>query len=192
MEENEWGRQNTYTLDPEPPLKRSRPFTDNIIWVVIITLLLDIFVGGIASELLSAVLRRLASWSSAMTFIISYYTCILGSIIALFLILFLVKKNRFILRSFRPARAAGKPFKKRVAEDLFVLPNNNTLKMLLIGILLGFITNLYPVRTSAWGYQTGIRLQRGPAPSHHLRIGLGTVSERQRRVLVQRLYVFTS
>jgi hypothetical protein len=75
-----------------------------------------------------------------MTFINEYYAYTIGSIVVLVLVCLIVKKNRFILRSFMP-KGWGRDHKIRVVEDTYEPSQNNTPKQLLIGLLLGFITN---------------------------------------------------
>ena len=51
-----------------------------------------------------------------------------------------MKKNRFILRSFLP-KGVGKDHKILVVEDTYEATQENTAQKLLIGLLLGFLTN---------------------------------------------------
>ena len=116
--------------------------SNNLIWVLILTILLYVFVASLGGYLLGIGLIHLRDWSPAMHFILEYYTSVLGDIIILVLILLLVKKDRFILRSFLP-KGRGQNFKPRVVEDSYHPTQNNTVRMLLLGLLLGFVTNFF-------------------------------------------------
>ena len=56
------------------------------------------------------------------------------------LVCVIVKKNRFILRSFLP-QGVAKNHKVKVVEDTYTASQENTVKMLLLGLFLGFLTN---------------------------------------------------
>ena len=115
-------------------------FGNSIIWTVALTILLYVFLASLGQLMLEKLLLNLADWSPSMHFVISMYTAVLGALLTLLLILLIVRKNHFILRSFGPA-GSGQNYKIRVVEDNYVASNNNTAKMFLIGILLGFVTN---------------------------------------------------
>ncbi|MBR0373409.1 MAG: CPBP family intramembrane metalloprotease [Mogibacterium sp.] len=135
------GELMTRMQPAEAGLKQSARFTDNFIWILVLVTALYVFLSGFAQVFFSDFLLNLTYWSDSMFFILYIYTCVLADIIVLLIVLYIIKKNRFILRSFRPARSADKPFKAYVIEDRYVIRNNNTVKMLLLGLLLGFLTN---------------------------------------------------
>ena len=113
---------------------------NNLIWILFLIFVLY-ELGAATFELtMTGIILKLADWSPAMHFIFEYYTGVIFAIIFLIFILLTVKKNRFILRSFLPA-GMGQNHRILVPEDNYHPTQNNTVKMLLIGLLLGFITN---------------------------------------------------
>lgn len=137
MEENNNLPQNEVTKKAKRGGK-----SNNLLWILLLTILLYVFLASFVELLLGSVLTRLREWSPAMHFILEYYTSVLGAIIFLVVVLLLVKKNRFILRSFLP-KGRGQQFTPRVVEDSYHPTQNNTVKMLLLGLLLGFVTNFF-------------------------------------------------
>ena len=113
---------------------------NNIIWIIFLVLLLYILLGSLVGELFYLLLYRLREWSPAVDFINFYYTYTIGAVLTLVLYCLIFKKNRFILRSFLPA-GRGRDHKIRVVEDTYEPTQNNTPKMLLLGLLIGFVTN---------------------------------------------------
>lgn len=113
---------------------------NNIIWILFLIIALYEFGASIVQLGFIYFLVSLRNWSSSMHFILEYYTSVLASIIVLVAVLLVVRKNHFILRSFLPA-GRKKEFQVKVIEDTYVASNNNTIRMLLIGLLLGFLTN---------------------------------------------------
>ena len=112
---------------------------NNIIWIIFLVLALYIFLSG----LLEAVFLKLVfsrKWSPAMTFILDNYAYTIVSVVVLVVVCLIIKKNRFILRSFLP-KGWGKDHKVLVVEDTYEPTQNNTLRNLMYGFLLGFITN---------------------------------------------------
>lgn len=129
---------------PKLTAQKKRRFKgNNLIWIIILVILLYIFLGELITLAGMAFFRRLiASLSPAMHFITEYYTAVIWQILTLVMILVIVRKDRFILRSFLPA-GKGKNFEINVTEDTYVASNDNTVRMLLLGLALGFITNFF-------------------------------------------------
>ena len=113
---------------------------NNIVWIIFLIILLYIILSSFAAEGVALLLSRLREWSPPTQFINEFYTCTLGPILTLALYCLIFKKNRFILRSFLPA-GRSKQHRIRVAEDTYEPTQNNTPKMLLLGLFLGFLTN---------------------------------------------------
>ena len=113
---------------------------NNIIWILFLIIALYVVGASIFQEKFTTFLLTLRDWSSSMYFILGYYTAVLASIIFLAVVLLVIRKNHFIMRSFLPA-GRKKEIQVKVIEDTYIASNNNTVKMLLIGLLLGFLTN---------------------------------------------------
>ena len=112
---------------------------NNIIWIIFLVLALYIFLSGFLEALfLKLVFSR--KWSPAMTFILDNYAYTIVSVVVLVVVCLIIKKNRFILRSFLP-KGWGKDHKVLVVEDTYEPTQNNTLRTLAYGLLLGFVTN---------------------------------------------------
>lgn len=120
--------------------KKKRFKGNNLIWILLLIIVLYEFGAGLFQLVLEGIVLKLVNWSPAMHFIIEMYTSVIFEIIFLVFVLLVVKKNRFILRSFLPA-GMGQNHRILVPEDNYHPTQNNTVKMLLIGLLLGFITN---------------------------------------------------
>ena len=130
-------------LNEIPEIQQTKRFKgNNLIWIIILVIALYMFFAAFLQMGLSAAVLRAYDWSPAMYFILEYYTGVIWDIVALALIILIVKKNRFIGRSFLPARRERR-FRIRVIEDTYIASNDNTVRMLLLGILLGFITNFF-------------------------------------------------
>ncbi len=113
---------------------------NNIIWILIVFVAMYMFFASTVSLVCNMMLRQAIPMSPAMNFITNYYTSVIFEIIILVIMLYAVKKNRFILRSFLPEGSA-KDFPVHAVEDTYVAQNRNSVKMLLIGAVLGFVTN---------------------------------------------------
>lgn len=113
---------------------------NNIIWIIILMILLYVYLSTLADYLIYEIVSCKRQLSPAMRFILECYAVTAGSVITLIVICLIVKKNRFILRSFLPA-GMGREHKVLVVEDTYEPTQNNTPKTLLLGLLLGFITN---------------------------------------------------
>ena len=112
---------------------------NNIIWIIFLVIALYIFLSGFLEAIfLKLVFSR--KWSPAMTFILDNYAYTIVSVVVLVVVCLIIKKNRFILRSFLP-KGMGKDHKVLVVEDTYEPTQNNTLRNLMYGFLLGFITN---------------------------------------------------
>ena len=86
-------------------------FTNRIIWIVavwfvlyeVVDSLLVLFIGGLPRVLVK-------NQSAGLTFILEYYLPLLVSCLFFVLLCLIVKKNRFMIDTFRPSRK-GKSFK---------------------------------------------------------------------------------
>ncbi len=121
--------------------KKQRKFKgNNIVWIIFLMILLYFFLCSTVGLPITSGLNSLREWSPAVVFINEYYTPTIAHVLILVLLCLIVKKNRFILRSFLPA-GRGNNHRKQVVEDSYEPTQNNTPKMLLLGLLLGFLTN---------------------------------------------------
>ena len=101
-------------------------FTNRIIWILLLWFalyeLVDSFFVLFSEAGLKALFRNA---SDGMTFVLTYYTPLLGSCIFFVLLCLIVRKNRFMLNVVKPSR------------------EGRSMKMLWIGLLLGFLTNFF-------------------------------------------------
>ena len=119
---------------------RKSKFSDNLLWIVFLTIML-VFLVSYAEYGLYLMIHDLGpDISPAVTFINENYTPFLADVIVLVIVCLVVKKNRFILRSFLP-KGKGKDHKLLVIEDSYEPSQENTVRNLLIGLLLGFLSN---------------------------------------------------
>jgi membrane protease YdiL (CAAX protease family) len=124
--------------------KKRRSFSDNLLWILFLVTALYLFLSSFAEAAVYGLIRLLEGiWdtSPAVTFVNRYYAVTAGAVIILAVVCSAVKKNRFILRSFLP-RGAGKNHKINVIEDTYEAAQENTVKNLLAGLFIGFLTNL--------------------------------------------------
>ena len=121
--------------------EKTRKFKgNNIVWIIFLVLALYIFVSGLLEALFLKLVFNNVKLSDEMYFIIDNYAFTIVSILVLVVVCWIVKKNRFILRSFLP-KGMGKDHKILVVEDTYEPTQNNTLRSLMYGLLLGFVTN---------------------------------------------------
>ncbi len=113
---------------------------NNILWIIFLVIVLYVLLGSLVSELFYKVVHGFMDITSAMAFVNMWYTYTLGTVITLVVVCAVIKKNNFILRSFLP-EGVGKDHKIRVVEDTYEVSQNNTVRNLMIGLLLGFLTN---------------------------------------------------
>ena len=101
-------------------------FTNRIIWILLLWYVLYEVVDGILLLFTDELLRLLVRNPSAgLSFVLEYYTPLLVSCIFFIILCLIVKKNRFMLKSIKPSR------------------EGKSMKMLWIGLLLGFLTNFF-------------------------------------------------
>lgn len=116
---------------------------NNIIWIVLIVLIMILMYFMLSALLwipFDILTGSLGELPPAVVFINEYYTITIIPVLILVLYCLIVKKNRFILRSFLPA-GMGKDHRMLVEEDSYEPTQNNTLKMLLLGLLSGLLAN---------------------------------------------------
>ena len=123
-------------------LKRLKKYDNNPIWIIFLVLLVYILCSGILEAYGLHFLVNAFEWSPTMTFIHDCYSSTIISVLVLFAYCLIFPKNRFILRSFLPA-GKGLEHEVRVVEDTYVPSQNNTAKTLLLGLLIGFVTNFF-------------------------------------------------
>lgn len=125
---------------------RKRKWSNNLIWIVVLVFFLYIIVSNYVVlapiDWVYSFIRP--SLSPAVAFISEYYGYTVSAIITLAAACWPVKKNRFILRSFLP-KGMGKDHPILVVEDRYEPTQENTGRNLLIGLLLGFLTNFFCV-----------------------------------------------
>ncbi len=123
-------------------IKDTRRFKgNNLIWILILVTLLYMFLASFAEVFVQGLVYS-PGQSPAMRFINEYYTPTIGAIVTLVIVCLVVRKNRFILRSFLP-KGMGNNFRPVVIEDTYKPTQENTARNLLIGLLLGFLTNFF-------------------------------------------------
>ena len=125
----------------ESDTKKQRKFKwNNIFWIIFLMIFLYFFLASLLEALLMLLINLFPMSSPAMVFINTFYMPTILSIAVLIVYCLIFKKNRFILRSFLP-KGKGKNHKVNVVEDTYEPSQENTAKTLLIGLLLGFLTN---------------------------------------------------
>ena len=130
-------------LNEIPEIQNKRKFKgNNLIWIILLVIILYMFVAGLFNYSITSLILFLGDFSPSMHFILAYYTSVIWDIVTLAVVILVVRKNRFIGRSFLPA-GRKRRFRIRVIEDTYVASNDNTIRMLLLGIALGFITNFF-------------------------------------------------
>lgn len=123
--------------------KKRRSFSDNLLWILFLMTALYLFLSSFATAAMYGLIRlleRLWDTSPAVTFVNMNYTVTAGAVIVLAIVCSVIKKNRFILRSFLP-RGAWKNHKINVVEDTYQASQENTAGNLLLGLFIGFLTN---------------------------------------------------
>ena len=101
-------------------------FTNRIIWILLIWVVLYEFVDALLTLLGGEVLKLLIpNRSAGLSFVLEYYTPLLVSCIFFILLCVIVKKNRFMLGVIKPSS------------------KSRSMKMLGMGLLLGFLTNFF-------------------------------------------------
>ncbi|MBQ6456474.1 MAG: CPBP family intramembrane metalloprotease [Mogibacterium sp.] len=130
-------------LNEIPENQQPRRFKgNNIIWIILLVIILYVFVAAIFDLVLGGLVIQLNDWSPSMHFILECYTGVIWDIATLAVVILVVRKNWFIGRSFLPA-GRERRFRIRVIEDTYIASNDNTVRMLLLGLALGFITNFF-------------------------------------------------
>ena len=99
-------------------------FTNRIIWILLAWFTLYEILAGLATMGCEDLLRMLFKYpSGALSFVLTYYTPRLGSCLLFVLVCLVLKKNRFLLEGVKPVKGS--------------------MRMLGIGLLLGFLTNFF-------------------------------------------------
>ena len=112
---------------------------NSLAWIIFIMFILNVVLSTLLDNLFIILLFVLKEWSYTMQYLWIYYGYNIVNILLLLLICLKIKKNRFILRAFLPL-GKGKKHDTEVIEDTFVPSQNNTLKTLLLGMLMGVLT----------------------------------------------------
>jgi membrane protease YdiL (CAAX protease family) len=103
-------------------------FTNRIIWIVLVWFVLYEYVDGTLTLFIGSLPHVLIpNQSAGLSFVLQYYTPLLVSCIFFILLCLVVKKNRFMLNVIKPSR------------------KSKSMKMLGMGLLLGFLTNFFCV-----------------------------------------------
>ena len=101
-------------------------FTNRIIWILIVWFLLYEIVEGTLILTIGSLPRLLVpNQSAGLSFVLEYYTPLIVSCLFFVLLCLIVKKNRFMIDTFKPSHK-GKSMSK-----------------LWLGLLLGFLTNFF-------------------------------------------------
>lgn len=91
---------------------------NNIFWIIFLVVALYVFLGGLPVELISILAKKAGEWAPGVSFVNEYYTGTVGAVLLLVVYCLIVKKNRFILRSFLPA-GKGRNHEIKVIEDTY-------------------------------------------------------------------------
>ena len=113
---------------------------NNLLWIIFLVVILYVILAQFLDVGVLLITRIIPGQSSSMKFINESYTTTIGSVILLFIVCLTVKKNHFIFRSFLP-KGAERDHKIEVVEDTYEAPQENTPRNMLIGLIIGFITN---------------------------------------------------
>ena len=99
-------------------------FTNRIIWILLAWFALYELLDGIIIMACESLLQNaVTNASNALRFVFRYYTPLIASCVFFLLVCLILKKNRFLLEGVKPKRGS--------------------VKMLGIGLLLGFLTNFF-------------------------------------------------
>ena len=116
-------------------------FRNRTIWILLVWFFLYELVDGLLILSIGYLPRKLVPDQSAgLAFVLEYYTPLLVSCIFFVLFCLIVKKNRFLIESFRPTH------------------EGRSMKMLGIGLLLGFLTNFFRILLSVFFQSTSEEL----------------------------------
>ena len=115
----------------EPRVKPKLDRHDLIVWIILVTILWDVFIFALPGTIffsdkfkpLSGLIDQIGYMPDAMKFGVMFYLATLPEFIGVFLYTRIPKRNRFIFRSFMPVNP------------------RRTIKMLLLGLLVGFVMN---------------------------------------------------
>ena len=150
---------NNQNTDQKKESFKDRLYT-NPVWIVFVLIAWYIFIAEILAYQVEDILPGIWNMSNAEYFIYIYYTITIVSVVVLYL-LCLFRKNRYIWKSFLPASrnrrkaehfaggaaaghtSSGKKLSYEEFSVEFYGRGNNTLRMLLMGLLLGFLTNFF-------------------------------------------------
>lgn len=136
---------NNYNQKPRLA-DRLRP---NLIWILFVTLVWYIVIAGFAMLPYEGIMESIkGSVSNAMFFTLDLYGSTIVTIIVLFILTWCVIKNRYIWKSFLlPGKLREFKTGDIVSEDdaysLLYGRRRNSIRMLGMGILLGFLTNFF-------------------------------------------------
>lgn len=131
---------------PELKQIRRQKLRSNIIWIILVVMVwYELFTAILYLPAQYLIAYDIISLSDEMYFIVSFYTLTIFSVLALW-ILCCFNGNRYIWKSFLPAKKKGEPgAHERLSHSDFAIElygrYRNTPRMLLLGLLLGFLTN---------------------------------------------------
>ena len=134
------GSKEKDSHDKRPRGKGS--YRNNILFIIFLIIALYVILSSLLADWLCRLAKLTGEWAPGVTFINEYYTGTIGAILFLVVYCLVIKKNRFILRSFLPA-GKGVDHETIVIEDTYQPSQNNTAKTLLLGLVLGFVTNFF-------------------------------------------------
>ena len=121
-----------------------RRMRDNLLWILVLEVVLFIYLASLLAEVFWLALD-LWEWSPAMYFIHYLYTYTIGSVVFFVAFCLIFKRNRFILRAVMPKGTGGASLRVPEPENRYPVTQNNTVGMLLLGLLIGFLTNSFCV-----------------------------------------------
>lgn len=120
-------------------------YQSNFLWIIFMIIAWYIFISAIAQLLFDSGLNHVNT-SPAMRFVLEYYTSVISNIIVLFFLTWCWKHNRFVWKSLLPASAASLESEDPADQTAeYYGRGNNKFKMLLLGLLFGFVTNFFAI-----------------------------------------------
>ena len=128
---------------------KEKKWHSNFIWITFMVFVWYGIISGVFMEVCESFIRQFVPrGSDAVEFIREYYTTTIYSVITLYILCWMYDRNRYIWGSFLPPRRRrgsdqGAALSLNDFSEELYGRSNNTLKMLMWGLLLGFITNFF-------------------------------------------------
>ncbi len=128
---------------PEVLIKLRR----NLFWIIFVFIIVYILLSSLLYGLLDTMIEALQPYLSPDIFyIIAFYTSVILDVLVLFVLTWAIRPNRYLWKSFLPPkrRPVADPAENDILSE-FYGRNRNRFKMLGLGLLIGFISNIIPI-----------------------------------------------